>query len=508
MTENAERDAIDGAHVLASLLEALAAWPDFEHRTRLSIEQEQNLTPQEAKARQDASITAVRSVADLREVQGQIRALGQLRYEPAVPTLAGLWQHCPVHPVEVDAAHALFGIGNAEARDVLRQGIHDHEHLGRFMALKVMFSNEGTAWDNVGHLFADECLASASGWAAAAEALGFLSPGMFSGSDPVWQPYELPDLLSQDRRWLDLCIRLRDHRILGRPARDALKYTDPAVTGPALDAARAARASRASRPQSDVRELRSGDLVARYESGDHRAVWSELGAVAHLDDAWRAEAEQVAALTMERVRRNAVNLAEALIARGWPVTLEKALPGPDPDVEDRLRELEQITGSAVPPALAAFWRVVGTIDLVPRDSWGEPFPPGVPEQLAVADPLEIIDLDTAWFSVDEWQDESGELHPELAGPLEVTIAADYLHKADISGGAPYSVWLPDAGADPLVRDEPHGLTFTDYLREAFAGKGFLHLDHQEEWMAHGLTRDRLAQLTGWLASVEYEHIDF
>jgi hypothetical protein len=55
-------------------------------------------------------------------VVDQIRALGRLRYEPAVPTLIGLWEQCPVHPIAVAAAHALFGIGTTAARDVLRKG--------------------------------------------------------------------------------------------------------------------------------------------------------------------------------------------------------------------------------------------------------------------------------------------------------------------------------------------------------------------------------------------------
>jgi hypothetical protein len=237
-------------------------------------------------------------------------------------------------------------------------------------------------------------------------------------------------------------------------------------------------------------------------------VWRDLGALDHLDGPWRAEAEQVAALTMERVRRNAHSLTAALIAHGWPVTTERALPGPAPDVEDRLTHLEQITGAPVPPTLAAYWRVVGTIDLVPRDTWDAPFPAGVPEQLTVADPLEIIDLSAAWFAVEGWQKQSVKLHPEIAGPLELIIAADYLHKANISGGAPYAVWLPSAGADPLVRHEEHHLTFTDYLRRAFAGKGFLRLDRQDEWVADSVTRDCLAELTGWLESVDYQHTDF
>ena len=247
-----------------------------------------------------------------------------------------------------------------------------------------------------------------------------------------------------------------------------LRYADPAVTGPALDAARAVRAAQ---PRPVAPQLRAGELVARYENGDHCGVWRDLGAVGRLDGPWRAETERMAVLTMERVRRNALNLTAALIARGWPVSLEKALPGPAPDVEVRLRQLEQATGSAAPPTLAAYWRIVGTIDLVPRGTWDALFPPDVPEQLTVADPLEVIDLTAAWFSVEEWQEQSTELHPEIVGPLKMMIAADY-------------------------------------LRRAFTGNGFLRLDRREEWLARGVTRDSLAELDSWLESVEYEHTDF
>ncbi|MBU2664963.1 hypothetical protein KOI35_15780 [Actinoplanes bogorensis] len=455
---------------------------------------------------QELSIAAIGRADDWRSVDDQVRELGRLRYAPAVPALIGLWAECPVHPVAVSAGHALFEIGTVEARDALRAGIHDHDHLGRFLALKVMFTDDGTAWDNVGPLFSDEGLTTEAGLTAAGEALGLLSPWSFTRSGPEWHSEELRTLVARDPRWLDLCVRLRNHEALGRSARQVLKYADPAVTTPALDAAAAVRAAPTAKPSGP--RQRPGDLVARYRDGDHRGVWRDLGAIAHLDDEWRAEAEQVAELTMDRVRQNAVRLTAALVAAGWPVSEDKALPGPAADVGDRLRELAQVTGSAVPPALAAYWRLVGTIDLVPRDTWDAPFPPGVPEQLTVADPLEIIDLSESWFSVEEWQEESADHHPELAGPLEVTFAADYLHKANISGGAPYSVWLPYAGADPLVRDEDHGLTFTDYLRHAFAGKGFLRLDRQDEWLAHGVTRDELTELTAWLERVEYEHLDF
>jgi hypothetical protein len=204
-------------------------------------------------------------------------------------------------------------------------------------------------------------------------------------------------------------------------ARQALKYADPAVTGPALDAAAAARAAQ-GRPRAP--RLAAGSLIQRYQRGDCRGVWQDLGAVDPLDARWRAEAEQVAVMTMQWVRRTAEQLVTALIARGWPVTAEKALPGPAPDIEERLQQLEHLTGTAVPPALAAFWRVVGRMDLVPRELWDVSFPDGVPEGLAAADPLEVIDLSEAWFGVKEWQERSARLHPEIIGPLRVIISAD------------------------------------------------------------------------------------
>src|ERR1700722_15031959 len=505
MADSGGAGAADGARLLDSVREALLGYPDLGSRPRVSCGQWNGLNAAERRAYLDVGITAIRRFNGYRAVAGQLRVLGQLRYEPAVAVLTALWEDCPVEPIRIAAAHALFGIGTGEARAALRAGIDGCEHIDRFMAVKTMLTDEGTPWDNAGWLFSGDRLSTAAGRAAADGALRFLSPSSFSSMGDRWHLDELRDLLSRDRRWLDLCVSLRDHASLGLSARQALEYADPAVTGPALDAAAAARAARA-RPRAP--RLAAGSLVERYQSGDHRGVWRDLGAVDPLDAAWRAEAGQVAVLTMQRVRRNAERLVTALIARGWPVTAEKALPGPAPDVEERLQQLERLTGTAVPPALAAFWRVVGQVNLVPRELWGAPFPDGVPESLAAADPLEIIDPSEAWFCVEEWQKRSAGLHPEITGPLELMISADYLHKANISGGGPYCVWLPATGADPLVREEAHAMSFTDYLRLAFKSKGFLRAGQQQEPVSHGVDRDHQAHASGWLASVEYEQVDF
>lgn len=46
----------------------------------------------------------------------QIDKLGRLRYEPAVPSLIEVWEHCPGHRAVVKAGHALMAIGTPEAR--------------------------------------------------------------------------------------------------------------------------------------------------------------------------------------------------------------------------------------------------------------------------------------------------------------------------------------------------------------------------------------------------------
>jgi hypothetical protein len=58
----------------------------------------------------------------------------------------------------------------------------------------------------------------------------------------------------------------------------------------------------------------------------------------------------------------------------------------------------------------------------------------------------------------------------LAGTtkLPLHLAPDYLHKAQVSGGEPYGIELPEAGADaPWRNDDLHaGATFVTYLRSA------------------------------------------
>jgi hypothetical protein len=391
----------------------------------------------------------------------------------------------------VAAGHALFAIGTPDALEVLQQGIDDEDNFPRFLALKVGFVKDQPAWNSLSWLFTPERLAVPRGRVVAYEALVQLSPSSYSNDGPGWTIEPLRTLLAEDSQWLDLCVSLRGHPSLGRPARDALKAAGRSVTTPALDRAAAAAPPAAPRPGRAA----PTDLLSRYERGDHVAVWQELRAAGDLVGDLRAIALEVSEETMRRVRRNFEALATALADAGWPVTRAEALTRPPRNVAPRLAEMEALVGVPVPPALQGFWRIVGGIGLVSRDE--EP-PEHVPYRLMFLDPIEIADAESVWFAVEEWQEERVEHHPELAGPIEMPISADYLHKADISGGDAYSVWFPDASADPFVHDESHRLYFTDYLRLAVANRGFLRLHDEED----------NAEAKAWLAQLRLDFEPF
>ncbi len=272
------------------------------------------------------------------------------------------------------------------ARAALREGIDDHEHFDRYLALLTLFTDDGSPWDNLSPLFEQDRLATPAGVRVAADALGFLGPSSFSREGPSWRLESAHRLIGEDRRWLDLCVRFRGHPTLGYAARQALRYSDPKVTTPALDAAAKAAASR-QRPKRPPPV--PGSLIARYNAGEHRQVWRELATADPRDVAWREEAEPVSVATMASVLRNAERLVDALVARRWPIASEAALSGVPGDVDLRLDKLEEISGAPVPSALNAFWRTVGSVNLVPVN--GE-LPPDIPSHLAILDPLEVESL--------------------------------------------------------------------------------------------------------------------
>jgi hypothetical protein len=199
--------------------------------------------------------------------------------------------------------------------------------------------------------------------------------------------------------------------------------------------------------------------LERYRSGENEQVWSDLQALgpAVRQEPHYAEAQEVAAETMRRVRRNCEKLVARLkglgydfgrypdgTRRSYVVPLEKPGKGKSADIA----ELEEQAGP-LPLSLLAFWREVGGVDLVGRHTFG----------VDGLDPLVVIPPEGALSMLYEEEREKGAAW--FAG-----LAPDDLHKDNVSGGDPYSVRLPDPSADFKFVYERHDLLFVPYLRLA------------------------------------------
>jgi hypothetical protein len=64
------------------------------------------------------------------------------------------------------------------------------------------------------------------------------------------------------------------------------------------------------------------------------------------------------------------------------------------------------------------------------------------------------------------------------------VAPDYLHKANVTGGMPYGLAVPNPGADGLLLWEPHQTTFVNYLRIAFGIGGMPGWQHEPALFEH------------------------
>jgi len=223
------------------------------------------------------------------------------------------------------------------------------------------------------------------------------------------------------------------------------------------------------------------DWLARYRSGQREQVWHELrqlGAAVREPEN-RAEAQLVCDEMAVRARHNIEVIVERLTQDGFrfhtnddeqtPVTPH--IP-PTPTAAQHADWLEQRFG-AVPLTLLSWVRLVGDVWLVGTH-------PEWPTSDS-ADPL-VIQAEGShhpeWLIQDHFTDKWKQWHDHAEGdpewgPFILDLAPDHLHKANVSGGGPYGMRLPDACADGLFRAET-GLPFVEYLNWVFRRAGFPH----------------------------------
>jgi hypothetical protein len=251
----------------------------------------------------------------------------------------------------------------------------------------------------------------------------------------------------------------------------------------------------------------------RYRNGEHAAVWEELVALGEgvRNDLYYADAVAVANETMSRVRHNVETLIQRLaemgyyfvtivdlevvqaahrkrplhdnirndpgklaaheafesrVAQEWAlleVKLKRSAPLQNRDVFDPpserteadLDKLEKTAGGPLPVSLRAWYEQVGSVSLI---GWHDVINPGdtkhPSDPLMVGCPSEILPL------FDPTRD------------LPLCVAPDPLHKANIGGGAAYTITIPNKCADAPFEYERHQTTFVNYLRNALDWAGF------------------------------------
>jgi hypothetical protein len=198
------------------------------------------------------------------------------------------------------------------------------------------------------------------------------------------------------------------------------------------------------------------NYLERYQNGEYEQVWKELQDLdANVrNEPYYSQAQEVAAETMRRVRRNCERIISRLQNLGYifgrfPDGTRRSgrippfMP-PSPKMRAASEELESEAGP-LPLSLTAFWQEVGAVDLVGmHPAW----PAGL-------DPLVV---DPPEGPLAELYDDDEEIF--------VYLAPDEFHKDNVSGGDPYGLVLPNPAADFLFMYEPHDLLFVPYLRLA------------------------------------------
>jgi hypothetical protein len=254
------------------------------------------------------------------------------------------------------------------------------------------------------------------------------------------------------------------------------KYVASRVGSPAATKKRAKPASilksaLPSDPVARLEQLRThtgGKLprFERYKAGEHREVWAELVALgaAVREDPIAADALAVAYETMQRVEANVRTLVQRLTAMRYVFTSENDPRGsiarphvaPDASVRKAIAIFEKEAG-ALSLSLRAFYEVVGEVNLIGSHEVIDP-----KGNTVAIDPLVVYGFNEGLAEYDDDDDT----------PSGITIAPDDLHKANVSGGDPYEMSIPDLRADGELLNERHNLFFVEYLRLCFRYGGF------------------------------------
>jgi hypothetical protein len=224
--------------------------------------------------------------------------------------------------------------------------------------------------------------------------------------------------------------------------------------------------------------MASSGWLDRYRAGEHEQVWHELRQQGDRvrDGAMEHEAREVCDEMARRARHNVEVLVGRLREQGYVFhsnddSREPVEPHRPPTAEaDSLANWLESRFGPIPMALSSWVRIVGDVWLVgTHHAW--------PESSA-ADPL-VLEVEGSRYSgvsmrehfeseFEAWQEWSNNGED---GRFEIPVAPDRLHKANISGGAPYGFPVPDRTAEGLFKADV-AMPSVSYLNHVFHHGGF------------------------------------
>ena len=147
---------------------------------------------------------------------------------------------------------------------------------------------------------------------------------------------------------------------------------------------------------------------------------------------------------------------------------KEVFPGPQPGTDEAIVRIENEAGH-LPLALKLFWKNIGSVNFCgAHPNWAVQPSAGWDDY---TDPLVILPPSFSIFELDEFLEDKQE-RLRCHFPYSVIVAPDAKHKADVSGGAPYTITVPAVADDPPLDNEWHQTTLLNYLEEAIRWGGF------------------------------------
>jgi hypothetical protein len=249
---------------------------------------------------------------------------------------------------------------------------------------------------------------------------------------------------------------------------------------PAAPPGKAGKATKDGRAPAAVVPARGrSDHLARYDAGEHRAVWDDLRALgaAVLQPGTLSEARAVAEATMRRFGQNVEAIVAVLRKAKYPFASKKPLPAAKADAAKKLAAIAELAGP-LPIAIEVFYSMFDGVDLGQSTEATVPdtkvLSAGALDELGRYDPLIVAPLAAVLADVKALAKRNKGLAESLREPLHPYLGPDPRCKGmgdEVADENPTRL-APSEGIDGLLSGAGEGTAFVDWLRGYVEAGGF------------------------------------